>query len=237
MTSEERVCYDLIKDSGNLGIWVKDVIRASNLHRQVVTKCISKLETRKIIKGVKPVKNPTKKVYMLYDTDPSTEVTGGAWYTDQELDQEYVSQITKFVLHWIRSRTSPQPNVLSDRRQVVTAAQVQVALEESAISQMPLSESDVRTLLSMCVYDGTLDRMPGAPETFRIASRAPPHAAAMSGYTGSKQGWPDHITAAPCGVCPVFKRCTEGAIINPQECHYFDAWLKGENQFGILADP
>ena len=56
LTNEERVCYDLIKESGNLGIWVKDVIRSSNLHRQVVSKCISKLEIRKLIKGVKPVK-------------------------------------------------------------------------------------------------------------------------------------------------------------------------------------
>lgn len=37
LTNEERVCYDLIRDSGNVGIWVKDIIRSSNLHRQVVT--------------------------------------------------------------------------------------------------------------------------------------------------------------------------------------------------------
>ena len=112
----------------------------------------------------------------------------------------------------------------------MTAAQVQIALEESAISQMPLSESDVKTLLSMCVYDGTLDKMPGGIESFRIASRAPPV------RDGVKSTWPDSITESPCGVCPVYKRCTEGAIINPQECHYFDAWLKGEKQFGILAE-
>jgi DNA-directed RNA polymerase III subunit RPC6 len=60
LTNEERVVYEIVKNSGNVGIWVKDLIRTSNLHRQIVSKCVSKLEGRKMIKGVKPVKVTSK---------------------------------------------------------------------------------------------------------------------------------------------------------------------------------
>lgn len=183
---------------------------------------------------------------MLYDVDPSTEVTGGAWYTDQELDQDYVTEIMKFVLHWIRAHLAPQPDVLSDRRKAVSAAQVQQALEESAISAMPLSEPDVRTLLLMCVYDGALEKLPGLPEQFRLSSRGfrkrfgQMSASAANAPKDRPQGveseMGEFLTQSPCGICPVYKRCTEGAIINPQDCHYYDAWVRGEASVGLLAD-
>jgi DNA-directed RNA polymerase III subunit RPC6 len=34
------------------------------------------------------------------------------------------------------------------------------------------------------------------------------------------------LTQAPCGRCPVFDLCHEGGPVNPQECIYFDQWLK-----------
>ncbi len=43
---------------------------------------------------------------MLYDIEPSVELTGGAWYTDQELDVEFIDQLSnqlyKFILSKVR---------------------------------------------------------------------------------------------------------------------------------------
>lgn len=32
------------------------------------------------MKAIKPVSQPSKKFYMLYDLEPAREITGGAWY-------------------------------------------------------------------------------------------------------------------------------------------------------------
>lgn len=43
---------------------------------------------------------------MLYELNPSVEVTGGAWYTDQELDTEFIENVTKACYKYIYSRVS-----------------------------------------------------------------------------------------------------------------------------------
>ena len=123
MTDTEKIVYQIIKSAKNKGIWIKDIKSKSNLHSQLVNTNIKSLEKKSMIKSVKSVKvwdtlssnsqgviahtyhetqNPTKKVYMLYDIEPSVELTGGAWYTDQELDVEFIDQLSnqlyKFIL-------------------------------------------------------------------------------------------------------------------------------------------
>jgi DNA-directed RNA polymerase III subunit RPC6 len=38
------------------------------------------LEQRKLVKAVKSVANGNRKVYMLFELEPSREITGGAWH-------------------------------------------------------------------------------------------------------------------------------------------------------------
>lgn len=52
----------------------------TNLQQPVVTKILKTLEHRNLIKSVKSVQNPTRKVYLLYDLEPARELTGGAWW-------------------------------------------------------------------------------------------------------------------------------------------------------------
>ena len=79
LSENERIVYQFIKGNGNRGIWVKEIKLKSGLHTQVVSSVIKSLEKNSLIKSVKSVKNPTKKVYMLFEMVPSVEITGGAW--------------------------------------------------------------------------------------------------------------------------------------------------------------
>ena len=45
-----------------------------------INKCLKSLEQRKLIKAVKSVASSNRKVYMLFELEPSREITGGAWY-------------------------------------------------------------------------------------------------------------------------------------------------------------
>ena len=67
-----------------------------------ITKIFKSLEARKLIKAVKSVSQQNRKVYMLYELEPSREITGGAWYTEHEYDAEFINvlreQCEKFIV-------------------------------------------------------------------------------------------------------------------------------------------
>lgn len=52
----------------------------TNLAQPQITKILKTLESRNLIKSVKNVNNPSRKLYMLYELEPSREITGGAWW-------------------------------------------------------------------------------------------------------------------------------------------------------------
>ena len=56
LEGDEKLVYQHVKASDNQGIWVKDVIRNTNLHQQVINKIIKSLENKNILKSVKSVK-------------------------------------------------------------------------------------------------------------------------------------------------------------------------------------
>lgn len=41
---------------------------------------------------------------MLAHLEPSVELTGGPWYTDNELDTEFIKLLSTACLHYIRDR-------------------------------------------------------------------------------------------------------------------------------------
>jgi DNA-directed RNA polymerase III subunit RPC6 len=65
------------------GIWTRDMKNATNIPQQTLTKTLKILEQRNLVKFVRAVTSKSKKLYMLYDTVPAKDITGGPWYTDQ----------------------------------------------------------------------------------------------------------------------------------------------------------
>ncbi|RKP27866.1 RNA polymerase Rpc34 subunit-domain-containing protein, partial [Syncephalis pseudoplumigaleata] len=82
-----------------MSIWTKTIKIRTNLHQQVVARCIKTLEQKNLIKSVKSVK-----LYMLIELTPSTEVTGGPWFTDQELDVDFIETLSSQCYKFIYSR-------------------------------------------------------------------------------------------------------------------------------------
>lgn len=54
--------------------------------------------------GLPAYQYPTRKIYMLYHLEPSVEMTGGPWYTDNELDTEFIKLLCSASLRFIRDR-------------------------------------------------------------------------------------------------------------------------------------
>ena len=61
------------------GIWTKDLKTRTNLQQPQVTKILKNLDARGLVKSVKGVTHPTRKMYMLAELEPARELTGGSW--------------------------------------------------------------------------------------------------------------------------------------------------------------
>nr|VWP00844.1 Peroxisomal biogenesis factor [Ganoderma boninense] len=109
---------------------------------------------------------------MLFHLEPSVEMTGGPWYTDNELDTEFIKLLCSASLRFIRDRSTPkhkggetssedQPLYpISAAPSYPTTQQVQTFLSKSRITETQLSAEHVEMLLNVLVLDGEIERVP-----------------------------------------------------------------------------
>lgn len=208
--SEEMLVYQLIQQSGNMGLWTKDLKTRSNLQQPQINKILKVLESRKLIKAVKSVASSNRKVYMLFELEPSREITGGAWYTEHEYDSEFIDVLRQQCLKFILSKGQATLDQMCD---FVLA---------TGLSKVDLGVDEVLQIVNTLVYDGKVD----AHESRR--EQGGPYPDGTVYYTPAALAIPEHsaLTSVPCGVCPVFNECHEGGVISPQTCVYYAEWLQ-----------
>lgn len=217
LSTEDMLVYQIIQHAGNAGMWTKELKQRSNLPVPQITKIFKTLEARKLIKAVKHVTQQNRKVYMLYELEPSREITGGAWYTEHEYDAEFINVLREQCVKFIYSR---------DR---VTLSEVSEFVRSSKLSHVELGDDDVLQIVNTLVYDGKVDDikdeshddgMTVADEDFK----------AITYYTRAAHPVPESnaYTDLPCGVCPVINECRPDGLINPIDCEYMTAWLEHE---------
>lgn len=146
LSAEDRGVLALIEKSGNQGIWVRNIKLATRLQQMQINKTLKRLANRKLIKAVKSVAFRNRKMYMSYDLEPAKEVTGGVWYTEQQLDQDFVAIVRRSVHKF-----------LIDMGGKGTPVQVAERLKASGVSHTPLSPSEIAQVMDTLVYDGLLD--------------------------------------------------------------------------------
>lgn len=207
LSSEDVLVYQIIQQASNTGIWTKDLKLRSNLQQPQVTKVLKTLEARSLIKAVKSVANKNRKVYMLMDLEPSTEITGGAWYTENEFDSEFIDVLRRSCLKFIETQGA------ADLEQVCQH------IDEQAVATVTLGHAEVLQIVNTLVYDGVADQHVSGGELGRPKGTVY--------YTPATLSIPENsaFTSIPCGVCPVFNECGDGGIISPQTCAYYSEWL------------
>lgn len=62
------------------GIWTKDLKKKTGLAQTTIAKALKTLEQRELVKSVKSVQHGQRKQYMLFELEPSQDVTGGVWW-------------------------------------------------------------------------------------------------------------------------------------------------------------
>ena len=148
LNAEELLVYQSIKDSSNIGIWTRDLRHRCNLQQPQIKKIVKVLESRKLIKSVKSVLQKNRVVYMCYEVEPSTEITGGAWYTEQELDSEFIGVLQEACYKFIANK---------ERLGLVTLEMIHAFIKSAEIARVVLTLEEVRTLVETLIYDGRVE--------------------------------------------------------------------------------
>ncbi|KAF6256768.1 RNA polymerase Rpc34 subunit-domain-containing protein [Scenedesmus sp. NREL 46B-D3] len=194
LSAEELLVYQVIKQAGNTGVWTRDLKVRTNLS-----------QPQSLIKSVKNVNNPSRKLYMLFELEPSREITGGAWYTDRQLDREFIEVLRETCFKLVERSESPH----------ICLADIAHFVKDKGLSRIELREEDFLTIMETLIADGRIESIEsadeGEPERYRTAVLAVPASTPF--------------TAIPCGVCPVMDQCCEGSQISPQTCVYYSTWL------------
>lgn len=226
--NQEKLVYQIIEDAGNKGIWSRDIRYKSNLPLTEINKILKNLESKKLIKAVKSVAASKKKVYMLYNLQPDRSVTGGAWYSDQDFESEFVEVLNQQCFKFLQSkaetaRESKQNPMIQRNSSFASSHEVWKYICELGISKVELSMEDIETILNTLIYDGKVEMT---------------IIAAKEGTVGSVDGHmklyravspiipPTGLVRSPCGLCPVFDDCHEGGEISPSNCIYMTEWLE-----------
>ncbi|KAL7284550.1 hypothetical protein ACG7TL_001842 [Trametes sanguinea] len=199
MSGEEAMILSYIQTAGNEGIWTKHLKAKTELHQTVIDRCLKSLTQKQLIKAVKSVKFPTRKIYMLAHLEPSVEMTGGPWYTDNELDTEFIKLLCSACLRFIRDRSAPKQkggdassssNLLypiSAAPSYPTAQQILSFLSKSRITETELNVEHVEMLLNVLVLDGEVERVPAFGATMWDTSEDPNAGASDEDHERSKR--------------------------------------------------
>ncbi|KAL5513037.1 RPC34 [Sanghuangporus vaninii] len=165
LAQEELLVLNHIQASGNEGIWTKHLKTKTELHQTVIDRCLKSLVNKKLIKRIENVKYPTRKIYMLYELEPSSAITGGPWYTDNELDTEFIKLLMDACMKFIREKSFPRGKgdalfPISAAPAYPTTQQIRTFLQKARITETELTEEHIEMLLNVLITDGQIERLP-----------------------------------------------------------------------------
>ncbi|KAG6911639.1 hypothetical protein DXG01_007889 [Tephrocybe rancida] len=169
LNGEESLVLGHIKASRNEGIWTKHLKAKTNLHQTIIDRCLKTLTQKRLIKRVPSVQHPTRKIYMLDNLEPSVALTGGPWYTDNELDKEFIQNLSDACLKFIRDISFPKRRgegtegplfALSNSPDYPSAEQIRNSLRKARLTETDLTVEHVEMLLNVLVLDGEIERLP-----------------------------------------------------------------------------
>ncbi|CBQ72519.1 related to RPC34-DNA-directed RNA polymerase III, 34 KD subunit [Sporisorium reilianum SRZ2] len=236
LDENETLVYSHIKDARNEGIWTKQLKARTGLHQTIINRCLKSLEQKQLVKAVKSVKYPTRKIYMLFGLTPSIELSGGPWYTDNELDTGFINELSMAILNFVRSKSFPkngQSRALfptSHTSQLPSANSIHSYLQSSGLTETELEVEHVVSLLDILVYDEQIEKIPVLPFSFGGMGGG------MNGFDEDDQDYSDSgrstdgsgsdsdsvgWTETPCGHCPVFDFCDDTGPVNAETCQYY----------------
>lgn len=201
LQQDDLLVYQTIEKSGTTGIWLKDIRFHTNLPPHVVNRCLKTLEGKNLIKSVKSIQMKNRRLYMLFELEPSKDVSGGSWYQDGEFNEELIGQLRRTCAAFIRDN-------------MPTLEEIHRHVSSSIAGHQGLTLDDMQTIIRTLELEDVVTSVisPQTGDTRYVTLR-----------------WPaiDGFASVPCSVCPVRDQCSVGGgkFIHPESCSYLTQWL------------
>mmetsp|Transcript_17933 Transcript_17933/g.34150 ORF Transcript_17933/g.34150 Transcript_17933/m.34150 type:complete len:336 (+) Transcript_17933:92-1099(+) len=202
-----RLVYQSIQRTGVNGAWTKDIRRETNIQQQALNKIFKALETRRLIKQVKSVNAKAKKLYMLYELQPSTELTGGVWYSDLEFDHEFISELRGFLMQCLRRLHNGRG---------CTITEILRTMEQANVSKVKLNEENVQQLMQTLLFDHLVEEAEAEDGSDKMIYSASRRVSTACDF----KWWSDALSTDFHFRTIKFE---DGVVLEPHEPHYHTA--------------
>ena len=204
LTEEHKQVYKLIADASTQGIWAKDLASKSKIPAGTLARLTKTLEHRKLIKQITSAQYRSRKIWLLYELEPASELSGGSWYKDGQIDSDLITRLRSATLEYISNNAEP-----------VSASDVQVFL---ASHQLARSLENVEAIIRTLVLDRELIELP--PQTLKGSA-----VFTLRWRNNMKPFTSQFYNQIPCVSCPVRSQCAPGHAISPEACQFMNRWL------------
>lgn len=151
----ESMILSLLGQCGSTGMWLRDIKINTNIPHNLILKILRNLEASRKIKTVKSIKN-NRKMYMLYDVRPAEDVTGGVWFSNNDVDLVFVNKLMDVIYKFCYKKEDDY--VLSKIDSLTKLVDVKEFIENSGISEVELSINDLNTLIDGLIFDGKMEK-------------------------------------------------------------------------------
>lgn len=98
------IVLDLVRASGSSGIDQAQLLLKARMPKTELVKAVAALLSKNLIKEHRSVTNRAKRIYTLFNIDPSSHVTGGTMYCGEELDVAFVDEWRRELTRFISTR-------------------------------------------------------------------------------------------------------------------------------------
>ena len=205
LSEEHRTIYKLISDSSTQGIWAKDLASKSKIPAGTLARLTKTLEHRKLIKQITPAQYRSRKVWMLFELEPNSELSGGSWYKDGQIDSELIERLRAATLEYVSNCEDP-----------VTAEDVQAFL---VTQQWSRSIENINSIIKTLVLDRELTAIP--PMSLKGSTLYQ-----LRAKSGMRTFSSSFFSEIPCISCPVRSQCSPGNPISPETCRFMSRWIR-----------
>ena len=222
LTKEEMSVYELIIRSAGNGISTNDLkIKMKIDSSTFINRILKTLEKKFLIRSLKVLNTKNKKVWIGFDIEPSQEVTGGVWCSNQEYDNNLVSVFCDKSYDYISGQKT------ATRKEVLLFARC------ANLTSNDIKEEDMQKILNILVFDGKIE--PIFPEIaltqyankYAILLSKNENILSMVRYQRCKEYKPKAIfDCIPCALCPAFDECSMSNVVNPVECPHLKNFMQ-----------
>ena len=161
LDTEELQVLQEVRKGKNHGVWIRDLRYNTRLQKNRIEKILKKLTIVGLIKSVKSIASMNRRLYMLKDTVPAREISGGPWYTDSEFDEGFIGSLRTAIGQLIKTNDSTQGQG-DDTWSYMSTADIHKKLIAFNLTETQLTVEHIQEIVNTLVYDGQVVRVNAA---------------------------------------------------------------------------